>query len=75
MDNTSVNPARSLGPALFQGGWALGQLWLFIAAPIVGAVATALVHQVLWPVRGAQPAAIENARVPSQQIAQEAART
>jgi aquaporin Z len=37
--NTSVNPARSLGPALFaQGGWALGQLWLFWVAPIVGAV-------------------------------------
>lgn len=37
--NTSVNPARSLGPALFaQGGWALGQLWLFWVAPIVGAL-------------------------------------
>ena len=37
--NTSVNPARSLGPALFaQGGWALGQLWLFWVAPIVGGV-------------------------------------
>ncbi|MEP6968693.1 MAG: aquaporin Z, partial [Pseudomonadota bacterium] len=35
--NTSVNPARSLGPALFEGGWALQQLWLFWAAPIVGA--------------------------------------
>ncbi len=36
--NTSVNPARSTGPALFVGGWALGQLWLFWLAPIVGAV-------------------------------------
>ena len=36
--NTSVNPARSTGPALFVGGWALQQLWLFWAAPIVGAV-------------------------------------
>ena len=35
--NTSVNPARSTGPALFVGGWALGQLWLFWLAPIVGA--------------------------------------
>ncbi len=35
--NTSVNPARSLGPALFEGGWALQQLWLFWVAPIVGA--------------------------------------
>jgi aquaporin Z len=35
--NTSVNPARSTGPALFVGGWALEQLWLFWVAPIVGA--------------------------------------
>ncbi|MCX6242992.1 MAG: aquaporin Z [Bacteroidetes bacterium] len=40
---TSVNPARSLGPALFAGGKALSQLWLFIVAPIVGAVIAALV--------------------------------
>lgn len=38
MTNTSVNPARSTGPALFVGGWALQQLWLFWVAPIVGAV-------------------------------------
>lgn len=36
--NTSVNPARSTGPALFVGGWALQQLWLFWVAPIVGAL-------------------------------------
>jgi aquaporin Z len=36
--NTSVNPARSIGPALFVGGWALSQLWLFLVAPILGAV-------------------------------------
>ena len=35
--NLSVNPARSTGPALFVGGWALGQLWLFWIAPIIGA--------------------------------------
>jgi aquaporin Z len=35
--NTSVNPARSTGPALFVGGWALSQLWLFWVAPIAGA--------------------------------------
>jgi aquaporin Z len=35
--NTSVNPARSIGPAVFVGGWALGQLWLFIVAPLIGA--------------------------------------
>ena len=36
--NLSVNPARSTGPAVFVGGWALEQLWLFWVAPIVGAV-------------------------------------
>jgi len=40
---TSVNPARSLGPALFSGGKALAQLWLFIVAPILGAIIAALV--------------------------------
>ena len=38
-----VNPARSIGPALFQGGEALSQLWLFIVAPFVGAAVSALV--------------------------------
>jgi aquaporin Z len=36
--NLSVNPARSTGPALFVGGWALAQLWLFWVAPIAGAL-------------------------------------
>jgi len=40
---TSVNPARSIGPALFSGGKAIAQLWLFIVAPIVGAVLGAIV--------------------------------
>ncbi|GAB4215060.1 MAG: aquaporin Z [Synechococcales cyanobacterium] len=45
--NTSVNPARSTGPALFVGDWALGQLWLFWVAPILGALlAGFLYHQV-----------------------------
>ena len=44
--NTSVNPARSLGPALFEGGTALTQLWLFIVAPIVGGVIGALIWKV-----------------------------
>ena len=43
--NTSVNPARSIGVAVFQGGWALGQLWLFIVAPILGALLAAGIHQ------------------------------
>ncbi len=42
--NTSVNPARSTGPALFVGGWALQQLWLFWVAPIVGAVIAGVVY-------------------------------
>jgi aquaporin Z len=37
--NTSVNPARSTGPAIFVGGWALAQLWLFWLAPIIGGAA------------------------------------
>jgi aquaporin Z len=40
--NTSVNPARSIGPALFAGSWALGQLWLFIVAPVGGALLAGL---------------------------------
>ncbi len=40
---TSVNPARSLGPAVFVGGTALGQLWLFLVAPIIGGILAALV--------------------------------
>jgi len=43
--NTSVNPARSTGVAVFQGTWALEQLWLFWLAPIVGAVAGAVVYR------------------------------
>jgi aquaporin Z len=44
--NTSVNPARSTGPALFVGGWALEQLWLFWVAPIVGAALGGFIY--LW---------------------------
>ncbi len=43
--NTSVNPARSTGVALFQGGWAIEQLWLFWVAPIIGAVIGGLVYR------------------------------
>ena len=43
--NTSVNPARSTGVALFQGGWAVEQLWLFWFAPIVGAIIGALIYK------------------------------
>ncbi len=51
--NTSVNPARSTGPALFVGGWALQQLWLFWVAPIVGAAIAGLVYA---PVTGEREA-------------------
>lgn len=43
--NTSVNPARSTGPALFVGGWALAQLWLFWVAPLLGGAAGGLLYR------------------------------
>jgi aquaporin Z len=46
--NTSVNPARSTGPALFVRGGALGQLWLFWVAPIVGAIVAGVIYQALF---------------------------
>jgi len=54
--NTSVNPARSTGPALFVGGWALEQLWLFWLAPLVGGALGGLVYRWLSPV---DPTAVE----------------
>jgi aquaporin Z len=50
--NTSVNPARSTGPAVFVGGWALSQLWLFWVAPLLGAAVAGVVYR--W-VGGDQP--------------------
>ena len=47
--NTSVNPARSTGPAVFVGDWALEQLWMFWVAPIVGALIGAVVYRFLAP--------------------------
>jgi aquaporin Z len=52
--NASVNPARSTGPALFVGGWALAQLWLFWVAPLVGAWLAGLAY----PALAEQPAAV-----------------
>ncbi len=51
--NLSVNRARSMGPAVFVGGWALQQLWLFWAAPVLGAILAGLVY----PVMAGKPAA------------------
>jgi len=45
--NTSVNPARSTGVALFVGDWAVAQLWLFWLAPIVGGVLGAVVYRLI----------------------------
>jgi aquaporin Z len=45
--NTSVNPARSTGPALFVGGWAIRQLWLFWLAPIIGAALAGVAYRFL----------------------------
>jgi aquaporin Z len=47
IDGTSVNPARSIGPALLHGGAALSQLWLFILAPLIGAVLAVVAHKAL----------------------------
>lgn len=48
---TSVNPARSVGPALFQGGTALANLWIFIVGPFVGAALAALVWKIVEPAK------------------------
>ncbi len=53
VDNTSVNPARSLATAVFQGSWALRQLWVFIVFPIVGAVIGALIWRAVVPAEDA----------------------
>jgi aquaporin Z len=45
--NTSVNPARSTGPALFVGSWAIGQLWLFWLAPLLGASVAGVVYRMV----------------------------
>ena len=67
--NTSVNPARSTGPAIFVGGWAISQLWLFWVAPILGALLAGVVYS--WmvgdddvppePVVGGEPSDNETA--------------
>jgi len=62
--NTSVNPARSTSQAVFVGGWALGQLWLFWVAPIMGAVMGGILHR--WLDRDA-PEPADSARVAVEQ--------
>jgi aquaporin Z len=60
LDGTSVNPARSLGPALFVGGTSLSQLWLFIIAPLAGGAIAAVVYLVFYP-KGEEEARTEPA--------------
>jgi aquaporin Z len=48
VSNTSVNPARSIGPALMVGDWAISQLWVFILAPLAGAALAAVIHRALF---------------------------
>ena len=55
--NVSVNPARSTGPALFVGGWAVEQLWLFWLAPILGAAIAGIVYPLIWEERKGTSAA------------------
>jgi aquaporin Z len=56
IDGTSVNPARSLGPALIVGGTALTQVWLFIVAPLVGGIVAAGLHWLVYPRPRSEPA-------------------
>jgi aquaporin Z len=61
--NTSVNPARSTGPALFEGGWALQQLWLFWVAPLIGGLLAGVVYPALTRERpSAEPMAVSSER-------------
>ena len=53
VDNTSVNPARSIATAVFQHGWALGQLWVFIIFPLIGGVLGGLLWKALVPAEDA----------------------
>jgi aquaporin Z len=53
--NTSVNPARSTGPALFAGGWAIHQLWLFWLAPIIGGLIAGVVYPRITEARASAP--------------------
>jgi aquaporin Z len=59
--NTSVNPARSTGPALFVGGWALAQLWLFWLAPLIGGVLGGVIYRWL----SEEPEGVVEGRAPA----------
>ncbi|HEY5438541.1 MAG TPA: aquaporin [Acidimicrobiales bacterium] len=59
---TSVNPARSLGPALIVGGTALSQVWLFIVAPLIGGAVAALAHRALFATKESSPIGFSSAQ-------------
>ena len=59
--NLSVNPARSTGPAIFAGGWALEQLWMFWVAPLVGGALGGLIYRFLFSSKGKTIEALEAA--------------
>jgi aquaporin Z len=65
--NTSVNPARSTGPALFAGGWALQQLWLFWVAPLIGGAIGGGIYNSIFGERGRAKPVVEKipARIPA----------
>lgn len=65
LTGTSVNPARSLGPAILAGGDALNDLWVFIVGPFVGASIAAVVYKCLEPAAKAAPATVEKAAAAS----------
>jgi aquaporin Z len=65
IDNTSVNPARSLSTAVFQGSWALRQLWVFIVFPIVGGILGAAVWRALRPASDEMTEEISEAGAPA----------
>ncbi len=63
--NTSVNPARSTGPAIFAGGWALQQLWMFWVAPLIGGALGGGIYRMVFSSPGKVEAALDRpARVP-----------
>jgi aquaporin Z len=66
--NTSVNPARSIGPALFVGGWAIQQLWLFIVAPLIGAAVASALYEMIRVSEPVIPARVAEAALPSEQV-------
>jgi aquaporin Z len=65
VDNTSVNPARSLASAIFQGGWALDQLWLFLIFPIVGGILGGTLWRMLRPASDEAPEVVVEAGAPA----------